>query len=200
MRQAIFVAATITISTVFLVTEGVRASDADEARQWRAEYTDSVRAGKPFELHNLQRRALFLTSQFGYRKRIIRFGSDQDDVGWTARDGGGFMFVRTNPRDHRTIGEHEVVALFNTSSKKYLVGKWVWRGNKPPRQPWSSSPSYEWMVHKREGANFALYNIHARDYLVLGGTHNGANESLTYLYCSTVHKAGACILGAWFPH
>lgn len=28
----------------------------------------------------------------------------------------------------------------------------------PYAQDWSSSPSYEWMVHDREGADFALYN------------------------------------------
>ncbi len=39
-----------------------------------------------------------------------------------------------------------------------------------------SSPSYEWMVLDREGADFALYNTKKRDYLVLGVTFKGANN------------------------
>lgn len=147
------------------------ASRPPEARQWQVKNSETVKAGVEYELHNTRRRQLDLSSQLGLKKTSVFLGKDIEDVGWVGSRGGHFEFRRPNPRDHRSISPDETLALYNTKNGKYLV----YRAD-PTNHAFSSSPSYEWMVLDREGADFSLYNTKNRDYLVLGVTFKGANN------------------------
>lgn len=121
------------------------------ARQWQVKNDDTVKASTPYELHNTYRRQLDLSSQLGFTK-------DGRLLGWVGQSGGHFEFRRPNIRDHRTVSPSEYLALYNTKSRGYLTGKTAVH--------WSSSPSYEWQVLDRQGADFALFNTDKRDYIV----------------------------------
>jgi len=152
------------------------AAGPPEARQWQVKNSSTVEVGIPYELHNTRRRQLDLGSQLGYKKfKISR--KDEERVGWVGHSGGLFEFRRANPRDHRSIKPDETLALYNTLSREYMLG------SLNELLLWSSSPSYEWMVHDREGADFALYNTKTRDYFVLGNRfpRQPVNEGLTWL-------------------
>ena len=153
------------------------ASGSPEARQWQVKNSETVKAGVEYELHNTRRRQLDLSSQVGLKKTSVFLGKDVEDLGWVGSRGGHFEFRRANPRDHRSISPDETLALYNTKNGKYLV----YRAGLAIHD-FNSSPSYEWMVLDREGADFALYNTKIRDYLVLGVRFKGANNhSLAWL-------------------
>jgi hypothetical protein len=140
------------------------------ARQWQVKNDSTVKASTPFELHNTYRRQRDLSSQLGYTKEEHFLSSDEEDVGWVGQSGGQFEFRRPNIRDHRTVSPFENLALYNTKSRKYMTGGQTYRGGLAHGdhlwQVWSESPSYEWQVHDRQGADFALFNTNKRDYIV----------------------------------
>lgn len=98
-------------------------------------------------------------------------------MGWVGHDGGHFELRRLNGHDHRTVTPTEYLALYNTKIKKYMTG--VQRRDKRTghhAQLFVSSPSYEWQVLDRQGADFALFNIKARDYLVTSDSVDGDGD------------------------
>lgn len=140
------------------------------ARQWQVNNSSTVLGSTAYELHNLRRRKLNLTSQLGYAKRDVSLWPDPDSVDWVGTSGGHFEFRRPNIRDHRTVSPSESLALYNTKIRKYFVGRWV--EDKYSGYLWSSSPAYEWQVHDRQGADFALYNTRILGYYIFDEKHN----------------------------
>jgi len=111
---------------------------------------------------------LMMALSLGYTKDVRTLASDREDVGWVGQSGGQFEFRRPNIRDHRTVSPFENLALYNTKSRKYLIGtQYLYELHGDHEyQSWSSSPSYEWQVLDRQGADFALFNTNKRDYIV----------------------------------
>ena len=144
------------------------------ARQWQVNNSDSVKGWTPYELHNLRRRELNLTSQLGYAKLDVSLWPDPDWVDWVGTSGGHFEFRPPNPnpkiRDHRTVKPDDFLALYNTKIRKYFVGRWV-QDKYAGDYMWSSTPSYEWQVHDRQGATFALFNTRILGYYVYDEKH-----------------------------
>lgn len=124
-----------------------------------------MKASTPYELHNTYRSQLDLSSELGYTKDVRALATDREDVGWVGQSGGHFEFRRPNIRDHRTVSPFENLALYNTKSRKYLIGRTTMyqAHGDHDYQIWSSSPSYEWQVLDRQGADFALINTNKRD-------------------------------------
>ena len=142
------------------------------ARQWQVNNSDTVKAGTPYELHNLRRRKLNLTSQLGYAKRDVSLWPDPDSIDWVGHSGGHFEFRRptkSNIRDHRTVKPDDFLALYNTKIRKYFIGRWT--EDKYSDYMWDSTPSYEWQVHDRQGADFALFNTRILGYYVYNESH-----------------------------
>jgi hypothetical protein len=166
---------------------GTASADEDPLRQWRVLYSETVTTNENYGLVNLRRAALYRESQLGYLKNESKggmasvFGVDFESTGWRGASGGYFVFQLPKPdnvRDHRKtktihdprkldINDTMTLAIYNTSAKKYLVGPYRW----------SSTPSYEWVVRRRAGADFALYNTRERAYLVLNESNQ---EALTF--------------------
>lgn len=177
-RQVMLVFA---VANLFAPAAG--AVDPDNPAQWQVENTEAVLGNEPYELHNLRRRALNLSSQLGFvRKKNHLLERDQDDLGWPGHSGGHFVFVRHDKTDRSSILESEVVAIYNTLNRKYLTEAFEILPSLTHK--FSSSPSFEWMLHGRRGASFALYNIKRGGYLMLGGKHHGVDASLTFANCS----------------
>jgi hypothetical protein len=128
--------------------QGLQPNVPAKVKQWQVANTNTVQAGTEYQLHNLRRRAMNLTSQMGWTGR---------GYGWTGTSGGHFVFHRTNRNDHRTLRPEENVALYNTKAKRYLNSSLQW----PP------TPEYSWQVHAISGPNFALYNTTQRTWLIL---------------------------------
>lgn len=180
---------------------GEPAPSADDvpsgARQWNVANSDTVLGNVEYGLFNLRRKELNLTSQMGSIKRDGGFvGSDYSILGWAGTSGGYFVFVRTNVNDRRPLTDLDVVAIYNTRAKGYLKGNGLMNSD----YPWSSRPEYEWMVRGRVGADFALYNVRAEDYLVLNEAQSPgvrAYEKLTYRECQRrgVHPASCATIG-----
>ena len=170
----------ITLPAVSVSQEVQQTPGPREARQWQVANASSVEAGIPYELHNIPRKRSGLDGQLGYLKHNVTLNRDVDDIGWVGHSGGLFEFRRANRRNQKSISPDETLALYNTRSRKYMLGSFGRASSKYPyAQEWSALPSYDWMVHDQAGADFALYNVKRRDYFVLGSGGN-ASTGLTW--------------------
>jgi hypothetical protein len=136
------------------------AVEADDPRQWLVENSDTVLGNEEYQLHSMRRRTLHFSSQLGFER------GKKWEWGWTGHSGGHFVFQRHDRNDRRPVSDTEVVAIYNTLAKKYLVQE---RSSAGVSVSFSSKPSFEWMVHKLQGPNFALYNVNEGAYLGLRG-------------------------------
>jgi hypothetical protein len=139
----------------------------DPVRQWRVLNTTTVMNNVDYGLVNLRRLALYRESQLGYvfqdgytppPLNLFLDDVDLEYYGWTGTSGGYFQFKRSTLAVGRRLPVSDAVplALYNTKAQKYLVGL-----------KWSKTPAFEWRVQRRNGADFALFNVNARAYLVL---------------------------------
>jgi len=165
LKRLLLSIAILLLGNVNVEGAGLITNTAPVVRQWRVLNTETVTTNENYGLVNLRRLALYRESQLGYEFRDGGFapppffhGVDYENYGWMGTRGGYFQFRRTTLSVGRKLPVNDVVplALYNTKAKKYLVGL-----------KWSKTPVYEWQVRRRSGADFALFNINTRAYLVL---------------------------------
>jgi hypothetical protein len=162
-----------------------QATDLRDPLQWEVLYTNTIKIDEEYQLHNIRRHELRLSSQFGFRMYERTLAADVPDAGFVR--GGHFVFKRPNPRDHRSVRPGENVAIYNTKVKKYLGSsqfRYVspFTGSRSRKiQRWSDTPNYDWQLQQiRPGdgsMQFALFNYPRNDHFVL----DVDNESREFL-------------------
>jgi hypothetical protein len=140
-----------------------RANLSKEPRQWEIRNVTGIKADELYEIYNLRRDEMDLSSELAFEERDSR-----DATGW-GQNGGRFVFKRdtasTNVRDHRTVRDGEFVAIYNTKTKRYMSYIGVWE----------DKPQYVWMMKKQEVVGqgraarfrFALFNTDKRKWLMV---------------------------------
>jgi len=167
--------AAIVLSLLPAVAHADRFVEAMDPVQWQVANAETVEGNGEYQLHNLRRRSLNFSSQLGYvRGKKCKDGTItvECELGWPAHSGGHFVFVRHDKSNHNPISDTEIVAIYNTLTKRYLI----YNNSIVPR--FSSRQAFEWMLRHRKGVDFALYNTNADSYLIKSTGHD---EQLQFL-------------------
>jgi hypothetical protein len=129
---------------------------ATTPEQWEIR-RDAIKGNTEYSIYNLRREQADLSSKLTYRHR----GGDLNDTTGWGQDGGDWKFVQDpNARRHEMVSEDEIVALYNTKTKRYLN----------ERKFWDDKPRYMWMVKRQRAVGpttrFALFNTVSRKWLM----------------------------------
>ncbi|MEA2425038.1 MAG: hypothetical protein QOH13_1448, partial [Thermoleophilaceae bacterium] len=86
---------------------------------------------------------------------------------------GDWKFMRANERDHRTLGDGETVALYNTDKKQYLAYTPM---NFGIDMNWQKKQSLQWKISRNPTTGkISLHNTVINDDLVYGPQTFGIN-------------------------
>jgi len=124
-----------------------------DPRQWQVKYTAQLLNRQPYELHNLRRRELDLTSQLGFKEgpRL-----KPDTIAFTGPSGGFFQFVRHRDNNPTIIKGYQTVAMYNTKTGRYLYYD---NKGKFKEFRWDDSPVYQWLLELQCPAAAPQFNV-----------------------------------------